>query len=162
MNLGHHKIWILDGRKFLSVEEQRSLRSYVRKRLSRVLPSRTQWIEWFLIELALETGLRVSEMAQLTCEDLMVHSFRPGVFVRRGKCGKQRFVHIRGVFGEKAKQYLSWKIFLHEPATDTDPVFLLDDAVDSGWTFTVVTALLKRAKAGKVYPVALTSTSNQG
>ncbi len=43
-----------------------------------------------------------------------------------------------------------------------DPVFLLDDAVDSGWTFTVVTALLKRANAGKVYPVALTSTSNQG
>jgi ATP-dependent DNA helicase RecQ len=44
----------------------------------------------------------------------------------------------------------------------TDPVFLLDDAVDSSWTFTVVTALLKRAHAGKVYPIALTSTSNQG
>lgn len=44
----------------------------------------------------------------------------------------------------------------------SDPVFLLDDAVDSGWTFTVVTALLKRANAGKVYPIALTSTSNQG
>ncbi|MFT6905279.1 MAG: ATP-dependent DNA helicase RecQ [Oleiphilaceae bacterium] len=43
-----------------------------------------------------------------------------------------------------------------------DPVFLLDDAVDSGWTFTVVTALLKQASAGKVYPIALTSTSNQG
>ncbi len=42
------------------------------------------------------------------------------------------------------------------------PAFLLDDAFDSGWTFTVVTALLKRANAGKVYPVALTSTSNQG
>jgi ATP-dependent DNA helicase RecQ len=43
-----------------------------------------------------------------------------------------------------------------------DPVFLFDDAVDSGWTFTVVTALLKRASAGPVYPIALTSTSNQG
>jgi len=43
-----------------------------------------------------------------------------------------------------------------------DPVFLLDDAVDSGWTFTVVTALLKRANGGMVYPIALTSTSNQG
>ena len=43
-----------------------------------------------------------------------------------------------------------------------DSVFLLDDAVDSGWTFTVATALLKQANAGKVYPVALTSTSNQG
>lgn len=43
-----------------------------------------------------------------------------------------------------------------------DPVFLLDDAVDSRWTFTVITALLKQANAGKVYPIALTSTSNQG
>ncbi len=43
-----------------------------------------------------------------------------------------------------------------------DSVFLLDDAVDSGWTFTVVAALLKRAHAGKVYPIALTSTSKQG
>lgn len=44
----------------------------------------------------------------------------------------------------------------------SDPVFLFDDAIDSGWTFTVVTALLKRLGSGKVYPVALTSTSAQG
>ncbi len=44
----------------------------------------------------------------------------------------------------------------------TGSVFLLDDAVDSGWTFTVVTALLKRLGAEKVYPIALTSTSAQG
>lgn len=39
------------------------------------------------------------------------------------------------------------------------PVFLVDDVVDSGWTFTVITALLRKANAGKVYPVALASTS---
>tara|TARA_B100000446_G_scaffold188233_1_gene221580 strand:+ start:17553 stop:19646 length:2094 start_codon:yes stop_codon:yes gene_type:complete len=44
----------------------------------------------------------------------------------------------------------------------SDPVFLLDDAVDSGWTLAVVSALLKRAGAGNVYPIALTSTSVQG
>jgi ATP-dependent DNA helicase RecQ len=44
----------------------------------------------------------------------------------------------------------------------SDPVFLLDDAIDSGWTFTVVAALLKRQGAGNVYPIALTSTSVQG
>lgn len=43
-----------------------------------------------------------------------------------------------------------------------DAVLLLDDAVDSGWTFTVVTALLKRQGSGNVYPIALTSTSVQG
>jgi ATP-dependent DNA helicase RecQ len=44
----------------------------------------------------------------------------------------------------------------------SEPVFLLDDAIDSGWTFTVVAALLKRQGAGNVYPIALTSTSVQG
>lgn len=44
----------------------------------------------------------------------------------------------------------------------TDPVLLLDDAVDSGWTFTIIAALLRRAGSGPVYPVALTSTSTQG
>lgn len=41
-----------------------------------------------------------------------------------------------------------------------DPVFLIDDAVDSGWTFTIATALLRYFGSGKVYPVALTSTAN--
>ncbi|GAA4651557.1 RecQ family ATP-dependent DNA helicase [Kistimonas scapharcae] len=38
-------------------------------------------------------------------------------------------------------------------------VLLVDDVVDSGWTFTVIAALLQQAGSGKVYPVALASTS---
>lgn len=41
------------------------------------------------------------------------------------------------------------------------PVLLLDDAVDSGWTFTVTAALLRRAGVQAVYPIALTSTAQQ-
>lgn len=39
------------------------------------------------------------------------------------------------------------------------PVLLLDDMVDSRWTFTVVGSLLREAGAGPVYPVALADTS---
>src|SRR5690606_34631333 len=39
------------------------------------------------------------------------------------------------------------------------PVFLVDDAIDSGWTFTIATILLKKAGAGQVFPLALTATS---
>lgn len=35
------------------------------------------------------------------------------------------------------------------------PVLLVDDMVDSGWTLTVVAALLRRAGAGPVWPLAL-------
>ena len=39
------------------------------------------------------------------------------------------------------------------------PVWLLDDAVDSRWTFTIAGALLRRNGVPKVVPIALTSTS---
>jgi ATP-dependent DNA helicase RecQ len=39
------------------------------------------------------------------------------------------------------------------------PVLLVDDTVDSRWTLTVVTALLKEAEAGPVYPFALAKTT---
>ena len=41
------------------------------------------------------------------------------------------------------------------------PVLLVDDVVDSGWTLTVVAALLRRAGGGPVWPLAL-ATSNPG
>jgi ATP-dependent DNA helicase RecQ len=43
-----------------------------------------------------------------------------------------------------------------------DPVLLVDDMVDSGWTFTVVGALLREAGSGPVFPLALTVTSKHG
>lgn len=39
------------------------------------------------------------------------------------------------------------------------PVLLVDDIVDSGWTLTVIAALLQQAGCGSVYPVALASSS---
>jgi ATP-dependent DNA helicase RecQ len=42
---------------------------------------------------------------------------------------------------------------------ENKPLFLLDDAVDSRWTFTVAATLLKKSGSGLVFPVALTSTS---
>ena len=41
------------------------------------------------------------------------------------------------------------------------PVLLVDDVIDSGWTLTVVAALLRRAGGGPVWPLAL-ATSNPG
>lgn len=38
-------------------------------------------------------------------------------------------------------------------------VFLIDDMVDSRWTFTVIAALLRRAGSGQVFPLALALNS---
>jgi ATP-dependent DNA helicase RecQ len=40
-----------------------------------------------------------------------------------------------------------------------DSVFLVDDLVDSRWTFTVIAALLRRAGSGLVFPLALSLNS---
>ncbi len=40
------------------------------------------------------------------------------------------------------------------------PVLLIDDIVDSGWTLTVISALLRRAGSGPVFPVVLASTTS--
>ena len=40
------------------------------------------------------------------------------------------------------------------------PMLLVDDVIDSGWTVTVLAALLRRAGSGPVFPVALASTTS--
>jgi ATP-dependent DNA helicase RecQ len=42
-----------------------------------------------------------------------------------------------------------------------EPVLLVDDMVDSRWTFTVLTLLLRRVGSGPVYPFALADTSSE-
>lgn len=49
---------------------------------------------------------------------------------------------------------------IEQPLPDT-PVLLVDDILDSGWTLTVIAALLQQAGSGVVYPAALASSSVQ-
>lgn len=49
--------------------------------------------------------------------------------------------------------------FAIDNGVPSGPVFLVDDIIDSGWTLTLIVALLRRAGAGRVFPLALASTS---
>ncbi|OLU30651.1 RecQ family ATP-dependent DNA helicase [Pseudomonas sp. PA27(2017)] len=40
------------------------------------------------------------------------------------------------------------------------PALLVDDMIDSGWTMTVIAALLRQAGSGEVYPLAISSTAS--
>ena len=95
----------MDERKFLDEQEQLQLRECVRRRVERAGFRRGPWLEWFVVEVALETGLRVFEMAGLACNDLLVGLERPGVRVRRGKGGKSRFVKVRREFCREAEDF---------------------------------------------------------
>jgi len=75
------------------------------------------------VELALQTGLRVSEMAALRCEDLRHNDSRAGVAIRRGKGGKPRYVRINRFFCGVIERYLSWKRETGEQVDAISPVF---------------------------------------
>jgi len=50
-------------------------------------------------------------------------------------------------------------MFSIREAIPSGPVLLVDDIVDSGWTMTVIAALLRQEGSGPVWPVALATTS---
>jgi len=50
-------------------------------------------------------------------------------------------------------------VFEIEGPIPEGPVLLVDDVVDSGWTLTVVAALLRQSGSGPVWPLALTTSS---
>lgn len=89
--------------------------------------TRTPVKDWFLIVLASETGLRVQEMADLSCGDLQIESGRASVIVRNGKGGKKRVVHVREEFRQKAAEYLKWKRAMGDLVDHEKPVFCVNN-----------------------------------
>lgn len=114
------KGWFLDERRFFTRGQQGAVRRAAKKRRG----ERPRWLEWFLVELAFETGLRVSEMAELIHSDLCVDLKRPFVLVRRGKGGKARQVLVRREFVDAVAEFAAWKESTGETVHAEAPVFL--------------------------------------
>lgn len=75
-----------------------------------------------VIELFLETGVRVMEASQLCCGDLELDPALPAVNVRRGKGGKSRLVFIQDSFVDTCRRFLDWKASIGEPVDDSAPL----------------------------------------
>lgn len=72
-----------------------------------------------------------------------VHKTRPTEPQKAMQNSYQQAANLAGAFAVVAGD-----------VSDT-PVLLVDDIVDSRWTFTVVAALLRQAGSGPVFPLAL-------
>jgi integrase len=116
-----HNQWELTPEKFLNPHELASLLNraeelYVlgttRKRKALVR-------DWFIINLAVFTGLRRAEMCSLKVEDVRIGNGQSHVIVRNGKGGKQRVVHVGHEFKAALKKYLQWKHENGELAPDS-------------------------------------------
>lgn len=118
--------WVLDPGKFLSREEVNKLLETARKRAG-VAIARGQKVavrDYFIVDLALSTGLRVGEIADLKCKDIFLRERFSALLVRNGKGGKKRLVRVNGSFKHHYNEYLLWKKAVGEPIGLSDPVFL--------------------------------------
>lgn len=143
--------WVLEPGKFMSKEEANTLLETARKNAKFAAANgwRVPVRDYFIVDLALSTGLRVMEIAQLNCGDIFIRDGISSLFVRRGKGGKKRLVR----FGESLKRhfnkYMLWKQAVGEPTGPGYPLLLSSNT--SGYMTTrAIQKAFKRtaAKAG--------------
>ena len=116
--------WVLDRSKYLSRREAKWLIKKARHLAETGLlyGHKTPVRDYFIIHLALETGLRVMEIAQLNCGDIHIDEKTGSLIVRKGKGGKKRLVRFNSEFKQHYDEYLKWKQAGEEPVGLDDPL----------------------------------------
>lgn len=100
----------------------------------------------FIVELALSTGLRVSEIAGLKCRDIFLRERFSALLVRNGKGSKKRLVRFNGSFKRHYQEYMLWKQAVGEPTGLGDPM-LLSSNTRSHMTTRAIEKAFKRTAA---------------
>jgi len=140
--------WVLDERKFLSTREVERLLRAARTRAEQSGGSagRRAVRDYLIVHLALSTGLRVSEVANLRCGDIFIEDGMSSLIVRRGKGGKPRSVAFNGALKEHLVEYLRWKTTVGEPVADDAPL-LVSSGTGSFMTTRAIQKAFKRCAA---------------
>lgn len=84
---------------------------------------RTRMLEHVVLEVALGSGLRVSEIVGLDCSHLSLGARSGSIFVKNGKGGKQRTVIVSGRLCQLLGSFMRWKRTAGEPADKESPLF---------------------------------------
>jgi len=106
----HNFSWTIDESKCLSIEEVKKLRNACNRAKNyglqqrKFVPARN----WFMIELGLNAGLRVEEMASLKRGNLLIDKARSSIVVT-GKGNKKRAVWINSGFKKICHAFLDYK-----------------------------------------------------
>lgn len=117
--------WVLDERKYIALENVRKLRKFCEQEKQKAMKSK-EFLpvrDWFMIELGLNTGLRVQEMIDLKCGDLLVSVLEASVIVRKGKGKRKRSVWINEPFKKNCQFFLRWKHWYGHSVEDDSLLF---------------------------------------
>ena len=113
--------WEMDESKYLGKAEVRKLISFCNngKRVGLQDKKFTRLREWFMVELGLNTGLRVQEMADLKGSNLLIDKDRSSI-VLVGKGNKKRAIWISSKFKSICKTFLNYKVKFGYGVKDED------------------------------------------
>ena len=133
--------WIMSFEKLMSEEEVKALRAtleagaIIAKSRARQGPVRDQCI----IELALGTGLRVSEVSQLKLEDIDLKRGGNSLIVKHGKGDKARVVKFNSSLKSLIQDYLEYR-------TTDSPYLFTSERQDHMFTTAIQKVFKKWAK----------------
>ena len=118
--------WVLEPGKFLTKDEASRMLNVTRylAELAQITGKKVAIRDYFIIHLALATGLRVMEIAALKCSDVHFSNTICSLLVRKGKGGKKRQVLFTGAFKKHCKEYLKWKQLIGESLEPEDPLIV--------------------------------------
>ena len=117
--------WTLDAEKFMSASEVKKLKRVIEdKAIADLAKGRTTWPRyWMVIDLALNTGMRVSELAGVRIGNIHLNTRQPRIRVT-GKGNKTRDIYIPRALRDHLSEFLLWKGALGE-GTDVNDFLLV-------------------------------------
>jgi site-specific recombinase XerD len=103
--------WQITRDKFLSKEERNQLlKATEEKAIVDLAKGRSTWIRrWMIVDLALFSGLRVFEIADLTIADLRLSGSEKLIYVQKGKGDKSGYVTIDRALAKHLREFITWK-----------------------------------------------------
>ena len=103
--------WVVSPEKFLAPDDVHRLRRLLgdAATLARARGTQAAVRDQLIVELALGTGLRVSELSNLKVEVLFLKKGQNSLLVRNGKGGKQRIVQFSPGLKKLIQEYLDYR-----------------------------------------------------
>jgi len=111
---------------FLSPQQVLDLKTYLRELSDEALEaSKKQPVRnWAILHVALDAGLRVSEICALQIRDVILDTSHASLIVRDGKGGKKRGIRVGSALRQHLVDFITWKEGVGEPVSGRSPLFV--------------------------------------